>query len=181
MVPWNRCTMRWLLVTGCDVLAFRSSKLPPYQLSFARGRAVNSFITPKSSSLWCSRKFDHPPGSSRPLTRHQGQTYLCNSCLGYLCWFLARILFFLWAFIHEAGFSSLSFIFCVGSRILDLYQFCCSNLVSRDNRRSSENFLIHCCWSYNYWKFLSTRFASGYFWGLCTMSRKKEGIFYCVE
>lgn len=94
MVPWNRCTMRWLLVTGCDVLAFRSSKLPPYQLSFARGRALNSFITPKSSSLWCSRKFDHPPGSSRPLTRHQGQTYLCNSCLGYLCWFLARILFF---------------------------------------------------------------------------------------
>ena len=50
------------------------------QLNFARGRALSSSITPKSSSLWFSRKFDHPIGSSIPHIRHQGRTYLCNSC-----------------------------------------------------------------------------------------------------
>ena len=72
--------------------AFKSSKQPPYPLNFARGRALSSSTIPKSSSLWFTRKFDHPQGSSRPHIRHQGQTYLCNSFADYFLWFPARIL-----------------------------------------------------------------------------------------
>lgn len=76
MVLLNRCTLRWLLVTGSVHTASRSSRLPPFRLSFARGRALNSSTTPKSSSRWSSRRLGRQVGSSRPPTRPLGLTCL---------------------------------------------------------------------------------------------------------
>ncbi|CAN1257754.1 hypothetical protein LINPERPRIM_LOCUS9693 [Linum perenne] len=72
----NRCTTRWLPATGSGLLASRSSRLLPSQLSCARGRAPSSSTTPRSSSRLCSRRFDHLPESSRPHTRRRGPTCL---------------------------------------------------------------------------------------------------------
>lgn len=74
----SKCTMKWLLVTGLGALASKSSRLPPSQPSFARGRAPNNSITPKSSSHWCSRRLGHHLGSWRPHTRPRSPTCLCN-------------------------------------------------------------------------------------------------------
>lgn len=84
----NKCTTRWLPDTEWGSLAFKSSKLPPFQLSFARGRALNSFTTPRLSSLLSTRRLGPQTGSSRPPIRHQGLTSLCNCILDWVFLFL---------------------------------------------------------------------------------------------
>lgn len=80
--PWmallNKCTLRWLLVTGCATTASKSSRQPPFPQNSARGRAPSNSTTPRSSSRWCWRRWGHHPGSSRPHTRRLGPTSLCN-------------------------------------------------------------------------------------------------------
>ena len=75
---WNRCTLRWLLVTELGFHAFKLSRLQLSQLSSAREKAPNNSTIPKSSSRWSARRLGHLPESWRPHTRHQGPTCLCN-------------------------------------------------------------------------------------------------------
>lgn len=70
--------MRWLLVIGSGSLASKSSRLPPSQPSFARGRAPSNSTTPKSSSHWSSRRLGRHLGSWRPHTRPRSPTCSCN-------------------------------------------------------------------------------------------------------
>lgn len=84
----NKCTMRWLPDTEWGSLAFKSSKPPPFQPSFARGRALNSFTTPRLSSLLSTRRLGPQIGSSRPPIRHQGLTSLCNCIMHWVFLFL---------------------------------------------------------------------------------------------
>lgn len=105
MVLLISCTMRWLHATGYVSHAFRLSRLPPSQLSSARGRAPNNSITPRSSSHWFSRKSDHQPGSSRPPTRPRSPTCLCNvvEFWKYL-WWLHTFLLFIYCLILLWGY-----------------------------------------------------------------------------
>lgn len=78
MELWNRCTQRWLHVTGSASTASRSLRRPLFQLNCARGTAPSSSMTPKSSSRWCSGKSGHLLGNSRLHTRLQNLTCSCN-------------------------------------------------------------------------------------------------------
>lgn len=81
MVLLNLCTTKWHHVIESGIHAFRSSRLLQSQPTFAKGRALSSFTTLKSSSHWFSRRLGPQPGSSRQHTRQQNQTCLCNSQL----------------------------------------------------------------------------------------------------
>lgn len=74
----NKCIPRWLLVIEFATIAFKSSRQPQSQLSFARGRAPSSSIIQRSSSPWCSGKWGHQPGSSKLHTRLLDLTCLCK-------------------------------------------------------------------------------------------------------
>lgn len=74
----RQCTPRWLPVTGSGSLAFKSSRQPPSQPSFAKGRAASNSTTQRSSSRWFTGKSGHPPGSLKPHTRPKSPTCLCN-------------------------------------------------------------------------------------------------------
>lgn len=96
---WNRCTLRWLLDTVSDSLASRSSRQPLSQPSCARERSLNSSTTARSSSHWCSARWDHQAGSWRRLTRPPSPTCSCrtsqiDSFLGWnQCWSYAPFCF----------------------------------------------------------------------------------------
>jgi len=75
----NKCTTKWHLVIEWGVHASRLLRLPPFQPNFAKGRAPSNSSTPKSSSLWCSRRLGPQLGSSKQRTRHPSRTCSCNS------------------------------------------------------------------------------------------------------
>lgn len=95
----NRCTLRWLLVTGSVRTASRSSRLPPSRLSFARGRAPSSSTIPKSSSRWSSRRLGRQVGSSRPPTRPPGLTCLFSFVALKIQLFYVQFCYFSEAFL----------------------------------------------------------------------------------
>lgn len=80
--PWmvlsSRCILRWPPVIGSVITASKLSRQPLFLLSFARGKVPSNSMTLRSSSHWCLGRWGHQPGSLRPLTKHPGQTCLCN-------------------------------------------------------------------------------------------------------
>lgn len=79
MVLFNKCMMRWLLVTGCVIPASRLSRQPPFLMSFASVRIPSNFRIPKSSFLWSIARSGPQRGSWKQPSRHPDLTYLCKA------------------------------------------------------------------------------------------------------